>query len=174
MSSPALLLIDVQENMFAPAGPVASADLLLSRFQILLTGARRAKSPIIFVRNCGVPGDPDERGTPGWQLHPSLQPAMVDLVLDKTSSDTFETTSLHDELQARSVSHLIVAGLQSEYCVSKTILGALARGYEITLVTDGHSTYDTEDHSARQITEAVNEQFQGRVHLATAETIRFS
>jgi nicotinamidase-related amidase len=173
MSSSAFILIDAQVNMFDPSNPVGSAVPLLARLAALVERSRAAHVPIVFVRNCGQAGDPDERGTPGWELHPSFRPAAGDLVLDKTTSDTFASTSLDDELKIRGITHLVIAGLQSEYCVRETILGALARTFAVTLVTDGHSTYDGGGHSALQKSAAVNAEFAGRVKLASAGDVRF-
>ncbi len=173
MTSSAFILIDAQVNMFDPVSPVSSADLLLARLVTLVQRARAAHVPIVFVRNCGRAGDPDERGTPGWELHPLLRPADGDLVLDKTTGDTFASTRLRDELKARGIGHLVIAGLQSEYCVRETTLGALASGFEVTLVADGHSTYDGGGRSAGQKSAAVNAEFEGRVKLACAADVCF-
>ncbi len=173
MTASALLLIDTQVNMFDPASPVAAAESLLPRLVALVRRARAAHLPIILVRNCGQPGDPDQRGTPGWELHPSLRPAEGDIVLDKTTQDTFASTALGDVLTARGISHLIIAGLQSEYCIRETTRGALARHFTVTLVSDGHSTYDGKEGTALQTSAAVNAEFAGRVTLAESDSLRF-
>jgi nicotinamidase-related amidase len=173
MTSSAFILIDAQVNMFDPSNPVGSAVPLLARLVNLAERSRAANVPIVFVRNCGKAGDPDERGKPGWELHPSLRPEAGDLVLDKTASDTFASTSLGDELKSRGITHLVIAGLQSEYCVRATTLGALARNFEVTLVTDGHSTYDGSGRSALQKSAAINKEFEGRVKLTNAADVRF-
>lgn len=59
-----------------------------------LARARGVRTPIAFVPNSGGEGDPDAPGTPGWELHPALQPSHGDLVLDKTSCDTFASMPL--------------------------------------------------------------------------------
>jgi nicotinamidase-related amidase len=174
MTSSALLVIDAQINMFAATNPVWSADQLLGRLVTLVERARAASVPIILVRNCGTEGEPDERGTPGWELHPALQPKNGELLLDKTTNDTFESTALDKNLKDRGIRHLIIIGLQSEYCIAKTTSGALARDYEVTLVTDGHSTYADASQSAFDKSVAVNAQFAGRVKLATTAEVRFA
>ena len=170
----ALLVIDVQVNMFDPSHAVASADGLLAHVRSLVSSARAAGAPVVFVRNCGGLQDPDVKGTPGWELHPALQPAAGELVLDKTTCDTFASTPLGQELDARGVRRVVIAGLQSDYCVRETTLGALARGLEVTLVSDAHSTYDSRPRTAAQITAAVNAEFAGRAVLTPAEGVGFS
>ena len=163
-STTALVLIDVQVNMFDPANPVASADGLLERLAGLQARARAARAPIVFVRNCGGPSDPDQQGTP----------AAGDLVLDKTTCDTFASTALGDELASRGVAQVVIAGLQSDYCVRETTLGALARSLAVTLVSDGHSTYAGGGKTASEISAAVNAELAGRARLASAGEILFS
>lgn len=170
-SGDALLLIDVQANMFDPGSPVAGAGPLLGRLRELLQRARRAGVPVIFVRNCGGAGDPDVRGAPGWELHAELQPFDQEVILDKTTCDTFASTNLAAVLDDRGVGRLVIAGLQSEYCVRETTLGALDRGYRVALATDGHSTYDSKGRKAVAIIAAVNEELASRATLVPAEQV---
>ena len=170
----ALLVIDVQVNMFDPSHAVASADGLLARVRSLVERARATGAPVVFVRNCGGAGDPDVKGTPGWELHPVLQPAGGELVLDKTTCDTFASTPLGQELDALGVDRVVIAGLQSDYCIRETTLGAIARGLEVTLVADAHSTYDSSTRTAAEITTAVNAEFAGRAALTSTEGVGFA
>lgn len=167
----ALLVIDAQANMFDPANPVVGMLAMLSRLGSLVARARAARVPVVFVRNCGGAGDPDAKGSPGWELHESLVPEAGELMLDKTTCDTFASTPLAEHLAARGVTHVVVAGLQSEFCVRETALGALAHKLAVTLVSDAHSTYDGKTRSAEDITAAVNHELAGRVKLARAEQV---
>jgi nicotinamidase-related amidase len=173
-SKTALILVDVQVNMFDPAHPVEGSISLLERLRRLLQRARRAGARVVFVRNTGGAGDPDEHGTPGWELHPELQALKGDVVLDKTSCNTFESTGLADELNANGITTLVIAGLQSDYCIRETTLGALQLGYRVTIASDGHSTYDSGQRKAVAITRAVNEELATRTALVPADEIFLS
>ncbi len=173
MTSPtAMLVIDAQVNMFDPALPAHGADVLLPRIARLVERARAAALPVVFIRNCGGPGDPDERDTPGWQLHPALGRQDGEPLLDKTTTDAFASTPLADTLAALGVTRLVVAGLQSEFCVRSTVLGALERGFEVTLVADAHATYDAAGRPAEQISADVNAELAGRATIVAAEALR--
>ena len=56
--------------------------------------------------------------------------------------DSFEATDLEDVLAAAGVGRLVVAGAQTDACIRSTIHGAFARGYDVTLVADAHTTED--------------------------------
>jgi len=45
-------------------------------------------------------------------------------------------------LQGHAVAHLVVCGAQTDACIRSTLHGALARGYNATLVSDAHTTDD--------------------------------
>ena len=159
--------------MFDPSHPVEGADTLRVRLSGLLARAHAAGALVVFVRNCGGEGDPDQRGTPGWQLEPAFKPKPGDLVLDKTTCDTFASTPLGDELASRGITRVVIAGLQSEWCVRETTLGAASRGLEATVASDGHSTYAGRTRSAAEISAAVNEELGTRAKLVKAGEIVF-
>ena len=69
---------------------------------------------------------------------------------------------------------MTIAGLQSEWCVRETTLGALALGYRVTLAADGHSTYDGRTRTAVEVSMAVNEELAGRVALVQVNEIAFA
>ena len=140
MPTTALLLIDAQRNMFEPDA-VWQGPELLARLQELAGRARAAGATVVFVRNNGGPGDPDEAGTPGWAIHPALAPAAGEPIVDKHTPDAFYQTPLAGQLAARGIQRLVIAGLQTEYCVDTTVRRARSLDYEVVLAADAHSTY---------------------------------
>jgi nicotinamidase-related amidase len=151
--STALLIVDVQLGMFQSPliAPVSRADESLAAFERLIARAREAGVLIVYVQHCGPKGHPLEEGTPAWEIHPAIKPRDEDPVVRKYFCDSFLKTELHPVLQSRSVSSLVVAGIQTEFCVDTACRRAFSLGYEVTLVEDGHSTWDTEVLKASQI-----------------------
>lgn len=173
MSAPsALIVVDAQVNMLDPPHPVHDASGLLVRLIELVRRARIDGAPVLFVRNCGGPGEPDEPGTPGWEVHPALAPR-GSAAVDKRQCDSFEGTPLEDMLRQLGAGRVVIAGMQSEYCIEATCRGAAARGFEVTLVEDGHSTYASGDESASAISARVNRSLGDAVKMERAERIKF-
>jgi nicotinamidase-related amidase len=140
--STTLLLIDAQMNMFEPE-PVYQAKAVQQVLRELLQRARAAAVPVIFVQNCGGPGEPDEPGTPGWAIHPDLTPNEQEAVVTKTTPDSFYQTALPGLLVEQAAQRLVVAGMQTEWCIDTAVRRAFSLGYEVVLAADGHSTYDS-------------------------------
>lgn len=132
----ALLVIDVQVGLIVGDNPVYQADTILERIASLIGQARAAGTPVIYVQDKDVGGV----GTPDWQIHPAVAPAPGELAIGKAWADSFYETTLVEDLQARGISHLVIAGMKTDYCVTMTSLRAVALGYDVTLVADAHTT----------------------------------
>jgi nicotinamidase/pyrazinamidase len=81
-------------------------------------------------------------GSDGAALHPGLDRAAIDMVLDKgtrAQSDgysAFEDTGLAQELRERGVDTVHVCGLALDHCVRATALDARREGFEVVLHRD--------------------------------------
>jgi nicotinamidase-related amidase len=80
-------------------------------------------------------------------------------VVHKTYGDSFEDTDLEAVLAERSVGRIVVAGAQTDACIRSTLHGGFTRGYDVTLVTDAHTTEDMSQWGApppEQVVEHTN------------------
>ena len=134
----ALLVIDVQVGLIAGSDPVFQADIILERIAGLIAAARAAGTPVIYVQDKDVGGV----DTPEWQIHPTVAPRPAELAIRKAWSDSFYETTLMEELQARGITQLVIVGMKTDFCVTMTSLRAVALGYDVTLVSDAHTTTD--------------------------------
>ncbi len=132
----ALLVIDVQNDVVVNA---FQRDEIVGNMARLVNKARSKAVPVIWVQHSdeGLVLESD-----GWQIVPELVPAHGEDHVYKTFRSSFEATNLEDLLAAKKVGHLVVCGAQTNYCVRHTIGAALERGYDITLVSDAHTTDD--------------------------------
>lgn len=135
----ALLVIDVQKELFNKTIPIFKADDLLSNINFLVEKARENLIPVIYIQHSN-----DSflvYGSDGWQLHAGIKPTDKDFLIHKKHGNAFEETSLGVLLQSKSVNSLVITGLVTHGCVKATCIGALEIGYQVTLVEDGHSNY---------------------------------
>jgi nicotinamidase-related amidase len=152
----ALLVIDVQHALCGGEYACFEADRVIERINSVARRVRESGGLVILIQHESESG-PLAHGSEGWQLAGSLATAPSDIRMRKTATDSFHKTALHATLQEREIDRLIICGLQSDFCVDTTTRRALALGYPVTLVADGHSTMDNSTLKAAQITAHHNE-----------------
>lgn len=174
----ALLIIDVQTALCTGPWATFEADKVVDRINTLSGQARAAGIPVVFVQHEEEQG-PLQLNADGWQLYERLTVQPEDGHIRKAGSDAFHRTELLSVLQTHGVSRLVVCGMQSEFCVDSTVRAALALGYPVTLVADGHTTLDNGVLSAAQISAHHNTtlanlgSYGPRVTAIPAEQVRF-
>jgi nicotinamidase-related amidase len=142
----ALIVVDVQEGLFRPVPQPASSEVVFARINALTSRARAAHVPVIFVQHETAKGEL-EFGSRGWALAKELCVEASDERIRKTTPDSFLRTNLESILETAGVSHVVVCGYATEFCVDTTVRRAAALGYDVTLVADAHTTHD-KDHAA--------------------------
>ncbi len=167
-----LILVDVQRNMLEGQDAVAGAAGFRDLLSGLLDAARDADAAIIHVKNDGRAGDPDEPGTPGWEL--VFTPLPGEPVVRKDVANAFESNpALADVLRAMGVDTVVVAGLQSEYCVQATAVGALERGFDVIVPAGAHSTYDDGEPAADIVERVTLELVAAGVEVPEVDEVTF-
>ena len=135
-SNTALLIVDVQTGVVAGAH---DRDAVIANIARLVEKAREEGAPLIWVRHNS---QEFVAGSDGWAIVAELDPQTGEPVIDKRYGDAFEDTALESVLADLRIGHLVVAGAQSDACIRSTIHGAFARGYDVTLAADAHTTED--------------------------------
>ena len=132
----ALIVIDVQNGVVAEAH---DRDSVVTNIRTLVERAREQEIPVVWVQHS------DEelvKGSHPWQYVPELERPTSEPLVHKTYGDSFEATDLEQVLAGAGVGRLVVSGAQTDACIRSTIHGAFARGYDVTLVGDAHTTDD--------------------------------
>ncbi|MFX0182524.1 MAG: cysteine hydrolase family protein [Candidatus Hodarchaeota archaeon] len=161
MHDSALLIMDMQLGNFLDPNPIYNGNDLISKIKSLIIKMRSAQGLIIYIQNSGGKGDPDEFGTPGWKIHPAIAPRIGDQLIEKRTPDAFHETNLQELLDSYRIKEVIIAGLQTEYCIDTTCRSACSRGFKVILVKDGHSTWDSSHLTAQQIIDHHNDVLGG-------------
>lgn len=146
----ALLIIDVQNAMIAVDNPVYQANEKIQAIQSLIQKATSKNVPIIYVQH-NETGSEFENGTKTWEIFEGIKPQENDYIIQKTKADSFYETPLKEVLDQNKIDQLVIVGMQTENCVNATSTRAVVLGYDVTLIKDAHSTWDSENQSAEEI-----------------------
>ena len=176
----ALVLIDLQTgivgmNLTQPAATVVSNSAKL------VSAFRKENLPIIFVtvnpfgsawigtrtENPGLPSAPEAQrqaleamtASGFFNLVPELGVTPEDIHVVKNTWSAFPSTSLHDLLQTRGVTGIVLAGISTSIGVEGTARDASVKGYNITFVKDAmaDTIKDAEEHSLKNIFPRIGE-----------------
>jgi nicotinamidase-related amidase len=145
----ALLVVDVQTGVVEGAH---QRDEVVHNVASLVERARQEHVPVVWVQHS------DEnvvRGTDGWRIVAELTPDDAEPLIEKNYGDSFEDTELEAVLAERGVGRLVVVGAQTDACIRSTLHGALARGYDATLVGDAHTTEDLTEWGAPPVPQVI-------------------
>jgi allophanate hydrolase len=82
------------------------------------------------------------RGERGHDIVDELRPWPGEVVVDKSGKGSFWATALHRSLMARGVTHLLLAGVTAECCVSTTAREASDRGFQCCVLRDCTGGFD--------------------------------
>jgi nicotinamidase/pyrazinamidase len=163
----ALLVVDFQ-NDFTPGGALAvpEGDRIAPRINEL--AASGEFDLVVATRDWHPPdhGSFEERGgpwpthcvagTPGAELHPALDHARVDVVVDKGQDpgtegySGFEGTGLEQMLRDRGIEEVALCGLATDYCVKNTALDALRAGLRVRVDERAVRGVDVEPGDSRR------------------------
>ncbi|HQQ24247.1 MAG TPA: isochorismatase family cysteine hydrolase [Spirochaetota bacterium] len=141
----ALLVIDLQNDITLPDGKIATntvqSDEAIENINRIIS-TRRAETvyilhefketnPIIkFITKGAL-----RHGDDGSLMDKRIKVEGNNFFI-KHISDSFSNKDLNDFLVKNKINHLYIAGADAEYCVDKTIKGALNRKYKISVIKD--------------------------------------
>jgi len=121
---PALLVVDVQKEFFkfSPTTAQCLKDAI-EYINVAIALFREKDLPVVCIQHV----DEEEKLIPGekrFELPEELDILPSDLHIHKTYGNSFNRTSLEEELRDLGVDTVIITGFCAEYCVLSTYRGA--------------------------------------------------
>ncbi len=163
----ALIVVDVQQSLVEEG--VTDAPAIIERLNGLLARARGGGVPVEIVR--------DTRVEPDSSCHRDLEHEPMDLEVIKGEGDSFAVPQLVTFLEDKGVGRVVIGGMETDACINATTRGAVARGFDVVVVSDGHGTIPYDGHTAEEIIRDYNAAFTdlgretGRLKLAAAADV---
>ena len=168
MNTKALLVIDVQKDVVANA---VKTSEVIANINSLISNARTSNVPVIWVQHSD---DYLVKGSTGWEIVDELKPLPGDVRIYKTESSSFAETDLQAQLETLGTKSLIITGAQTDYCVNATSNAGVELGYQVTLVSDAHTTEDSDSKTANDLIDEKNASFAQMGEVLKTSEISFT
>lgn len=137
-SNKVLLVVDVQNSAVENA---YNREIVIGNINTVIAKARGKAIPILFVQHSD---DDLIEGSNGWKFVNELDVRKEDQVIPKHYNSAFEETNLESYLRDQKINEIVLVGAATNWCIRATAYGALDRGYDLTLIGDGHTTESIE------------------------------
>lgn len=179
----ALLIIDFQ-NDFTPGGALAVEGgdeiaepirRLAPNYEVVVATRDWHPPDHASFESEGGPWPPHcVQGTPGAELHPSINDIEIDFVVDvgRERDDEgysgFEKSNLAELLRERGVERVAVCGLATDYCVRASAIDACHEGFDVVVVEDAIRPVEVEPGDGQR---AIDLMIRAGANVATSEQL---
>jgi nicotinamidase-related amidase len=144
MGKSALVVIDVQNEYFTGRLPVSYPSGSLENILTAMDAASARELPVIVVQHSSARPDARtfKRGTPEWDLHPSVAARPRDLLIEKHLPGSFTGTELEAWLRTHDVDRIVITGYMTQMCCDTTARQAIHAGIGVDFLSDATGTLD--------------------------------
>jgi len=168
----------MQKGSFTSKTPRFDTEGVVRRMNELSRLFRRSEFPVIYIQHDGTGTGEFEKNTSEWELLDALTIEPTDVLIDKYANDVFYHSELQSKLEELNVTELLITGCATDFCVEATVQSALVKDYDITVVSDGHTTGERPHLAAKKVIEHYNWVWQnmiptkGKIEVKSLEEIR--
>ncbi|MCU0793356.1 MAG: isochorismatase family protein [Opitutaceae bacterium] len=156
----ALLAVDLQSTLLG-ALPSATARAVSARAGLALSAAVAFRIPVVFTEQ--IPAKLGPTAPALRKLAPEAE------VFAKNTFSAVADESVLSHLRSREIEHLLLIGLETPICIYQTALGALAEGFQVTVLSDAVAARRADDHAA-----CLSALRHAGVHVLPVETVAYA
>lgn len=168
-----LLIVDAQRAITNEA--LYRFEEFVTNVKLLIDTARKCGIEVIYIRHDDGSGEPLSKGNEGFEIYDEFKPVKGEKIFDKTVNSPFRDTGLTGYLKGKKETELIIAGLQTDYCIDAAVKCGFEHGFRIIVPEYSNSTFDNEFMTAEESYKYYNEfMWSGRyaASVSMEETLR--
>lgn len=136
-----LLIVDTQKGITDER--LYKFEELQKNIKLLIETARKNGTEVIYVRHDDGTGSGFSKGDADFEIFEDFSPTDSERIFDKTVNSAFHvSTGLLDYLKSKNEKQVMIAGLQTDYCIDATIKSGFEHGFEMIVPEHANSTFD--------------------------------
>lgn len=143
-----LLIVDTQKLITNEK--LYEFDTFVSNVRTLIHNARKNSIEVIYVRHDDGKDCELTKGTEGYEIYEEFQPLNDEKIFDKTVNSAFKGTGLLEYLNEKCEDEIIIAGLQTDYCIDATIKCGFEHGFHMIVPAHANTTVSNYFMSAEE------------------------
>ena len=153
-----ILIVDIQEKLI---NAVYNKDLILKKASIMAQAAYILGIPVVVTEQY-------PKGL-GNTIQP-IKDALLEQAayFEKTSFSAIENPAIANAIDKSARKQIVLFGIETHICVSQTATALLAKGYDVTLISDASSSRVETEHLA-----GIERMKANGVHIITTEIALF-
>lgn len=174
MSKQALILVDIQNDYFAPGKwPLVGAEAAAEKAAQVLKAFRDAGDLVVHIRHEATDADAPffVAGSEGAQIHPTVANQANEPVIVKHHINSFRDTELKAVLDQHGIDKLVVVGSMSHMCTDGIVRAAVDFGYDTTVIHDACATLDLEFNGVKVPAAHVHAAFMAALAFGYAPVV---
>ena len=156
----ALLALDLQDTLLGMLPRSAAAELR-ARATLAISAAGALGIPVIFTEQA-----PEKLGPTSPDLRKLAAEAPI---FAKNTFSAVSDSAVLGALRDRQIEHILLVGLETPICVYQSALGALAEGFQVTVLSDAVGARRSDDHAA-----CLAALRHAGVHVLPTETVLYA
>jgi nicotinamidase-related amidase len=149
-----LLIVDTQDMIVTKE--LYQYDQFIVNVKKLLETARKNQIEVIFVRHDD--GYELTRGVDGFEIYHDFAPMEGEKIFDKHVNSAFKDTGLVEYLRGKQEKQIMIAGLQTDYCIDATVKCGFEHDFEMIVPSCCNTTVDNEFLTGEQSYQYYNEK----------------
>lgn len=150
-----LLIVDTQKLITNEK--LYRFEALVANIRTLIHTARQNNIEVIYIRHDDGEDKPLTKGTDDFEICEAFAPNEGEMIFDKTVNSPFRDTGLLEYLKSKGETELIVAGLQTDYCMDATVKCGFEYGFKVYVPAYTNSTFDNAFMTAEETYRYYNE-----------------
>lgn len=150
-----LLVVDIQKLIINEK--MYNFQCFIKNIEKLIDVARKNNIEVIYVRHDDGENSELTKGKNGFEIYEKFKPCDEEKIFDKKVNSAFKESGLLEYLVSKKEKDIIIAGLQTDYCIDGTVKCGFEHGFNIIVPAHSNTTVDNLFMSAEQSYKYYNE-----------------
>jgi len=149
-----LLIVDTQDMIVTRE--LYEYEKFINNVKQLINCARNGETEVVYIRHDD--GFELTKGVDGFEIYQEFAPVSGEKIFDKHVNSAFKESGLLEYLKSKKESQIMIAGLQTDYCIDATIKCGFEHGFEMIVPALCNTTVNNEFMTGEQTYRYYNEK----------------